>query len=107
MCSVSNYVPRYRKKRDILAKREQEFIRVLQRGESPEQVVEAAEEVRAAQIRVVNAERARIPGYSAEDSRLANLEAQYHRWAIMPVEDIIAAYQRKLPKRTPPEPVSP
>jgi hypothetical protein len=97
MCLVSNYIPRYRKKRDILAKREQELIRVLKRGDSSEKVVAAVEEVRAAQIRVINAERARVPGREGYERHLANLDAESSKWMSMSVEEIISLCLKRIP----------
>jgi tetratricopeptide (TPR) repeat protein len=51
------------KKRRILARRESDLLRALQRGQSEEKVASAAEEVRAARIRVLNVKRSLVPPF--------------------------------------------
>jgi hypothetical protein len=95
---MSNYVPYNRKKKEILARREQELLHALGQAASRQDLIRAAEDVRAAQLRVLAAERATVPPCEKHAKRLAPIDAESRRWANMPVEVIVAEYRSKLPK---------
>jgi hypothetical protein len=54
---MSNYLPRTQKKREIQQKQENKLRRMVEKGASLAKLVDAAEVVRAAGIRTINAER--------------------------------------------------
>jgi hypothetical protein len=96
---MSNYIPWYGKKRAGLKRREQQLLRILGGGERPEAVERAAEEVRAAGIRALRSDRARIApcGRDDNDERLRRFDEEIAHWASRTVEDIVAAYRQRLP----------
>ena len=57
---MSNYVPHYTKKKRILERREDSLIRLIAAGASEEELQAAAEVVRDARVRVLEARRATI-----------------------------------------------
>lgn len=95
---MSNYVPWYGKKRAGFGRRKQQLLRILGGGGRPEAVERAAEEVRAAKIRALKSDRARIPpcGRDDNDERLRRLDEEIARWASRSVEEIVAAYRQRL-----------
>jgi hypothetical protein len=95
---VSNYIPRHTKKKEHLVRREQELLRVLQRGETRQKLIDAAEEVRAAMLRVIEAKRTTVPPRSEHEAEFAKLDAESRKWVSMPIEDIIAEYEQGLAK---------
>ena len=96
---MSNYVPWYGKKRAGFKRREQQLLRILGDRERPETVERAANEVRAARIRALNSDCARIPpcGRDDNDERLRRFDEEIAHWASRTVEQIVAAYRQRLP----------
>jgi hypothetical protein len=93
---MSNYIPWYGKKRERLARRENDLHRVLLRVGSEEEVTRAAEEVRAARIRVLKAERARVrPCGGPHATRFQEVDDAIRECLATPVDAIIAEYRRK------------
>jgi hypothetical protein len=95
---MAGYVPWYGKKREGLKRREHDLLRLLGRGEGPEAVVRAAEEVRAARIRALRSDRSRIPpcGRDDYDERSRRFDEEIARWSSLAVEAIVAEYRRRL-----------
>ncbi len=96
---MSNYLPRYTKKKDHLARREQDLLRVIKRGESQEKIIGAAEGVRAAMLRVIEAKQAMIPPRAGHEAEAAKLDAEFRRWTFLPTGEIIAQYEKQMPNR--------
>jgi hypothetical protein len=87
------------KKRRILARRESDMLRALQRGESEEKVKSAAEEVRAARLRVLNMERSLIPPCDGPHAvRLDNIDDEIRECLSTTTDEIVQEYQRMLTK---------
>jgi hypothetical protein len=92
------YIANHQKKRRILARRESDLLRAFQRGESEEKVKRAAEEIRAARVRVLNVERSRIrPCDGPHAARFEIIDNQIQECLSMPVDATIREYRRKLP----------
>jgi hypothetical protein len=93
---MSNYVPWYGKKRVTLARRERDLIRLLARGGDGDAVDRAAEAVREAKVRWLNAERARIrPCDGPHAARGKAIEEQVRRCLSMSVNAIVAECRAK------------
>ncbi len=91
---MSNYVPRYSKKRESLARKELDLRRLILRGGSEEKVIAGAEEVRASRIRALKAKRATIPPKGGpEAGRVAAIEAKIEALLAMPVAAILAEFR--------------
>jgi hypothetical protein len=91
------------KKRRILVRRESDLLRAVQRGESEEKVKSAAEEVRAARIRVLNLKRYLVPPCDGPYSvQLDNINNAIRDCLSMPAEAIVQEYRRKLPENANP-----
>jgi hypothetical protein len=75
---MAGYVPWYAKKRKGLKRRDEDLVRILGRAEGREAVERAVEEVRAARIRALKSDRARIPAFDQEDNekRLRRLDEE-------------------------------
>jgi hypothetical protein len=95
---MANYVPWYGKKHAGFRRREDDLLRILGRGAGREAVERAAEEVRAAKIRALKSDRARIPpcGRGDSDERVRRLDEAIARCASLAVEEIVAEYRRRL-----------
>ena len=96
---MANYVVNHQKKRQILARRESDLLRALRRGESEEKVKSAAEEVRAARVRVLNMKRSLVP--PCDGPHAAQLEAideEIRECLATPVDAIVKEFLRKVPE---------
>jgi hypothetical protein len=95
---MAGYVPWYGKKREGLKRREEDLVRILGRGEGREAIERAAEGVRAARIRALKSDRARIPPCDRDDNeeRLRQLDEEIARCSSLAVEEIVAEYRRRL-----------
>jgi hypothetical protein len=88
----------HQKKRRILARREGDLLRALQGGESEEKLKSAAEEVRAARIRVLNMKRSLVPPCDGPDAvRLRNIDEEIRACVSTPVDAILREYRRPVP----------
>jgi len=91
------------KKRRILARRESDLLRALQRGESEEKLKSAAEEVRAARIRVLNMKRSLVPPCDGPHAvRHRNIDDEIRECLSTPADAIVPKYRRKLPENASP-----
>lgn len=75
---MSNYLPRTQKKRERQARLENDLRRLIANGASDEKIVTAAEEVRAARIRTIKADRRHccfIGSTARYDAEIAAIEA--------------------------------
>jgi hypothetical protein len=100
---MAGYVPWYGKKREGLKRREHDLLRILGRGGRQEAVERAAEEVRAARIRALKSDRARIPpcGRDDYDERLQQFDEEIARCVSLTVEEIVAEYRHRLRAASP------
>jgi hypothetical protein len=90
---MAGYVPWYRKKIERLARVQRELVDLLREGADLEQVVRAAEEVRRAKVRVLKAERARIPPAAGpRATRLVRIDDEIRHWLTLSVQTIIAEW---------------
>jgi hypothetical protein len=95
---MASYVPWHGKKRWILASRESDLLRLLQRGGSDARVRQAADEVKAARIRVLKVERSRIPQSGLHDARLEEIDRRICECLSVPVEAIILEFRSRAEK---------
>jgi hypothetical protein len=58
---MTNYIPHYTKKKQILARKEQKLRCLLEQSADLQKLITAAEGIRDARIRVLRAKRATIP----------------------------------------------
>jgi len=101
---MSNYLVNHNKKRQILARLESELLRTLERGDSDEKARAAAEEVRAARIRVLHVERSRLlPKDGPHAFRFKQIADKIDECLSIPVETIVEQYRRKLPPQATPD----
>lgn len=95
---MSNYIPWYGKKRANLARKERDLIRILARGGTEDAVLRAAEDVREARVRWLNAERARIPPCDGPHAaRSQAIDNHLRRCLSLPVDEIIAECREERP----------
>jgi hypothetical protein len=87
------------KKRRILARRESDLLRALQRGQSEEKVKSAAEEVRAARIRVLNLKRSLIPPCDGPHVvQVDRIDDEIRECLATTTDEIVQEYRRMLVK---------
>ena len=58
---MPNYIPHYTKKKQILARKEDNLQRLIERGADRQKLLAAVEDVRDARVRVLRSRRATIP----------------------------------------------
>jgi hypothetical protein len=88
---MANYVATYTKKLATLTRKRLQLIRLLGRHGTESEVAVAAEEVREAQVRALEAKRAQIPPCDDNAARLRTLEEQIASCLRLSVADIIAS----------------
>jgi len=94
---MASYVVWHGKKREALARREDDLIRVLRRGAPRAEVIRAVEEVRASRIRFLRSERPRLDRCDGTHSDLlADLDARIRQCSTDSVEAIIDGYRSKI-----------
>jgi hypothetical protein len=95
---MAGYAPWFGKTHKGLKRREDDLVRILSRGEAPDVVARAAEEVGAARMRALKSDRARIPPCERYDNeeRLRRLDEEIARCASLAVEEIVAEYRSQL-----------
>jgi hypothetical protein len=101
---MASYVPWYGKKREQLAKHEREFVALLQNTADTRKLRKAAEIVRAAQVRALKAQLARLPASEKSADVIANLEREIQFWLELPLAAILEMYRLKVPPKTPSAP---
>lgn len=89
---MSNYIPHYTKKKQILRRKEDFLRRLVSKNASQECILAAAEEVRDARIRVVRAQRATIPQTGDGQVQNNKLDARIQGIAATPLETIVAEF---------------
>ena len=99
---MAGYVLWHGKKRQLLARREQEFQAILQAETNTEKLKEWAEEIRAAQIRALKSKRAQLPPSEKNLEKVNELEREMEIWLHSPADSIIEIYKMKLKKNAKP-----
>jgi hypothetical protein len=90
---MSNYVPHYTKKRAILKRKEDTLRRLINRGVNKQKLMRAAEEVRAARIRALQASLATLPPADRPDATAsAWIAARIEALRATPTESILAEF---------------
>jgi len=92
---MSNYIPNYRKKKDILEKREFKLIKAIDSNLSPDKLTFLAQEVRKAQLRVINVKHSRISPIESDenDKLLKRIERDIDYWNSISEIEIINHYR--------------
>jgi hypothetical protein len=90
---MATYIAWYGKKLEGLAQHEREFIDLLHSEPDATRLAEAAEEVRAAQIRALKAKRAQLVPSERNTRGFKNLEREIAFWLHVPVQTIIDGYR--------------
>jgi hypothetical protein len=94
---MSNYIPHYTKKRKILRRKEEALHRLVWRGVSGPKLIRAAEEVRAARVRELQARQATIPPADGPGAvRSAKIAAEIEALRATPVEAILEEFGVRL-----------
>jgi hypothetical protein len=92
---MANYVAHYQKKLDTLARKRLDLIRLLGRHGTEHEVVAAAEEVRAAQRRALEAKRAQVPPCDANSDRLRAIDEEIAACLRRSAAEIIASCKQR------------
>lgn len=93
---MTSYIPWYGKKRERLAHREQKFIAILRTQSDPEKLRKSAEEIRAAQIRVLKSRRAQLPPSEKNLAKVEEIDHQIQKWLAAEVDSIIQDYRSRI-----------
>ena len=78
---MSNYIPRYSKKRERLARVQSDLVRLL--------TERAVERVRQAKIRALKAQRTHLAERQTHQPELAEIDGRMRAWECMPREAIL------------------
>jgi hypothetical protein len=94
---MANYVAHHTKKRERLARLEQDLERSIRSGEPREHQLVLADEVRLGRIRVLRAERAEFePAARGHSDRLAAIDEQIASLEAIASEKILTEYSTRL-----------
>ena len=99
---MPSYVPRSLEpyeKNDLVARRERQLMRAIERGLAAEQIRRHAENVRKAHLSVLKAARELVRYTAVSDQdvrRLSNIEREERRWQNLAADTIVAVYARRL-----------
>ena len=93
---MTSYVANHQKKLRSLARREIDLLHALQRGKSDSDLLAAAEEVRAARVRVLQVQYSRISPCEENEYRLKEMQEQIGLCQATPIGDIIAEFRARL-----------
>jgi hypothetical protein len=86
---MSNYVPNYRKKIGVLARKKRALGRLIARGAPRARIEKAAEEVRARQISVLMAKKSQIPACEENVGRLRSIDGEIGACSRLSLDDIV------------------
>jgi len=92
---MSNYFPHYRKKIEALARREQELIRAIQRGENERKIEQAAAAVHATRAAVLRAARSQLAPDGRDEVRFRRLSEQIEACLKTPVGAVVAEFRAR------------
>ena len=90
---MAGYIPWFGKKLGGLAEREREFASLLAKSAGEEVLANAAEAVRAAQIRALRAKRSQLPPSEKNAIAVSNLGQEIDFWQALSVADVIEGYR--------------
>ena len=94
---MTSYVANHQKKLRALARRELDLLRApLRRGERESKVLETAEEVRAARVRVLLVQHSLIAPCEQYESRLRRMEEEVRSCRATPISEIVAEFKARL-----------
>jgi hypothetical protein len=95
---MSNYVPHYTKKCQVRRKKEECLRRLICQGAEKKKLLNAAEELRLARIRVLNAKKATIPpNYGPQDKRAAHIDGEIAALQQISAEAILVEFGHAIP----------
>ena len=87
---MTAYVSNHRKKKETLTRREADLLRSVERGDSPEKLLKAAEAVRDAQIRVFECQLSLVPPCDdAEKDREDRIRRHLEEWQSRTAQEIL------------------
>ncbi len=89
---MSNYVPHYTKKKQILARKEAALRRLIVRGATEEKLLFAALDIREARIRVLRARRAMIPPKGDATVKFRQIDQQIREVVAIPLPQLLAEF---------------
>jgi hypothetical protein len=90
---MANYVPWYGKKRERLIEHERVFLSLLATDADAATTHEAAEVVRAAQVRALKSRLAQLPPSEKNAAAVGNLDREINFWLGMSPEEIVNGYR--------------
>jgi hypothetical protein len=91
---MANYIPTYTKKLEMLKKQEERLRRLVCHGAERKNLLNAAEDVRLARIRMLKARKATIPpDYGPQDSRIATIDDNVLELQNTSAETILAEFE--------------
>jgi hypothetical protein len=98
---MTAYVSNHQKKKDTLSRREADLLRAIEHEATREKILMAAQDVRDAHVRVLEAEIAAVPPCDGpERERVDRLNAEMKEWLSCSVEDVTTKYTDLLKKHT-------
>ena len=86
---MTNYIPHYTKKKQILARKEEDLRRLISSHADDEKLLGAAEIVRDARIRVLRAQRATIVPKDNAQEAYDRIDARIHKIENTPIDSIL------------------
>lgn len=90
---MANYVAHHSKKRERLARMEEDLVRSIRSGDLRERQLFLADEVRLAKVRALKAERAQFePATRGYSDRMAAIDEQIASLEVTASENILAEY---------------
>lgn len=98
---MASYIAYYKKKKNLLVKREQDLWDNLWLGAPQTDIEKSAQKVRKAKLRVFNAMKATVIPASerSNNKQLAKIARETAVWESMSLKDIINIYKKKKPKK--------
>lgn len=90
---MAGYIPWYGKKRRRLGTCEREFCALLQSQTDRSKLADAADEVRAAHVRVLKSRRAELAPSETNTIAVENLDREIALWLELSAEQIIERYR--------------
>lgn len=89
---MSNYIPHYTKKKQVLVRKELALQRSIDRNDSLQELLDAAEQVRDARVRVLQAQRSTIAPMGDADSQYQKIDEQIERLACTKLDAILVEF---------------
>ena len=89
---MTNYIPHYTKKKQVLARKELALKRLIDRRTAPDKLLAAAEEVRVARVRVLRAQSATIVPKDDADTQFAKIDNKIQAILDTSLPDILSDF---------------